>query len=209
MSHIRTRDHDKKTCRARPGFWSERNLINKMRFILCVTSYLLLDGWTDLNETLGVYTTRLGLLHGVVFHFRSEHRNRKYGCCRKPEVGTGSWKYSRWKENKILGQKYYSTFLIFWLGEASEASKKIFFPCKSIWASHIKWTPTKNVRIHTGEKRYSCDFCDKRFTDPSSRAKHMLTHPESGAVKCKKCSVFLMSMELEDHMINCKRNYPK
>ena len=29
MSHIRTRDHDKKTCRARPGFWSERNLINK------------------------------------------------------------------------------------------------------------------------------------------------------------------------------------
>ena len=28
-----------------------------MRFILCVTSYLLLDGWTDLHETLGLYTT--------------------------------------------------------------------------------------------------------------------------------------------------------
>ena len=44
----------------------------KMRFILCVTSYLLLDGWTDLHETLGVYTTRHGLLHGVLFNFRSE-----------------------------------------------------------------------------------------------------------------------------------------
>ena len=67
----------------------------------------------------------------------------------------------------------------------------------------------KHVRIHAGEKRYSCDFCDKRFTDPSSRAKHMLTHPESGAVKCKKCSVFFMPMKLEDHMISCKRNYAK
>ena len=156
----------------------------------------------------GIYNSTRAIAWGS-FPLPVGTSDRKYGCFRKPEVGTGNWKYSRWKENKILGQKYYSTFLIFWLGEASEASKKIFFPCKSIWASHIKWTPTKNVRIHTGEKRYSCDFCDKRFTDPSSRAKHMLTHPESGAVKCKKCSVFLMSMELEDHMINCKRNYPK
>ena len=29
------------------------------------------------HETLGVYTTRTGLLHGVVFHFRSEPQNRK------------------------------------------------------------------------------------------------------------------------------------
>ena len=43
-----------------------------MRSILCVTQQLLLDGWTDLHETLGVYITRLGLLHGVLFHFRSE-----------------------------------------------------------------------------------------------------------------------------------------
>ena len=65
-----------------------------MRFILCVRSYLLLDGWTDLHETLGVhnnvyttvYTTQPGLLHGVIFHFRSEHRNRKLAVFRKPEV---------------------------------------------------------------------------------------------------------------------------
>ena len=62
----------------------------KMRSILCVTQQLLLDGWTDLHETLGVYITRLGLLHEVLFHFRSEPRNRKCGCFRKPEVGTGS-----------------------------------------------------------------------------------------------------------------------
>ena len=109
-----------------------------MRSILCVTQQLLLDGWTDLHETLGVYITRLGLLHGVLFHFRSEPRNRKCGCFRKPEVGTGSWKYSRWKENKILGQKYYSTFLKLWPGEASESSKDFFFSCKSIW---VGWIP--------------------------------------------------------------------
>ena len=33
--------------------------------------------------------TRLGLLHGVICHFRSEPRNRKCECFRKPEVGTG------------------------------------------------------------------------------------------------------------------------
>ena len=48
-----------------------------MRCILCVQSYLLLDGWTDLPETLGIYTTRPGLLHGALFHFRSEPQNRK------------------------------------------------------------------------------------------------------------------------------------
>jgi len=62
----------------------------KRRSILCVTQQLLLDGWTDLHETLGAYITRLGLLHGVLFHFRLEPRNRKCDCFRKPEVGTGS-----------------------------------------------------------------------------------------------------------------------
>ena len=54
------------------NFWS---------FIVCVTSYLL-DGWTDLHETFGVYNSTRDL-HGVLIHFRWEARNRKYVCFRK------------------------------------------------------------------------------------------------------------------------------
>jgi len=76
-----------------------------MRFILFVTSYLLLDGWTDLHETLGVYTVRPGLLHGVLFDFRTAPQNRKWAVFRKPEVeniATGSRKVSHRKVNGFL-----------------------------------------------------------------------------------------------------------
>ena len=52
-------------------------LNTKMSCILCVTSYLLLDEWTDLHETLRAYTTGPGLLHWVLFHYRSEPGNRR------------------------------------------------------------------------------------------------------------------------------------
>ena len=65
-------------------------LVLKKRCILCVTSYLLLDGGTDWHGTLGIYRTRPGLLHGVLFHFRSEPRNRKLAVFEKrksePEI---------------------------------------------------------------------------------------------------------------------------
>ena len=50
---------------------------SKMAFILGVRLHDLSNQWADLDETLGVYITRLGLLHGVLFHFRSEPRNRR------------------------------------------------------------------------------------------------------------------------------------
>ena len=81
----------------------------KMRFILRVTSYLqdnlLLDGWTDLHETLGVYSVRPGLLHVVLFDFRTKPKNRKLAVFRKPEVEnieTGSRKLSHRKAREFL-----------------------------------------------------------------------------------------------------------
>ena len=67
---------------------------------LCITSCLLLDGWTDLHETLGVYTARPGLLYGVLFYFRSELHNRKIGYF----WWTGNWKY-RNRKSKICLKK--------------------------------------------------------------------------------------------------------
>ena len=82
-----------------------------MRCILCVKSYLL-DGWTDLHETLGLYTTRPGLLQGVFFYFRSELHNRKICYF----WWTGSWKYRNRKSKICLMKREYnfeSTILLF------------------------------------------------------------------------------------------------
>ena len=44
---------------------------------LSVWYYFLIDRWTDLDGTLGVYTIRLWLSPEVPFHFRSKPGNRK------------------------------------------------------------------------------------------------------------------------------------
>ena len=74
----------------------------------------------------------------------------------KLEVGTGNWKYSRWKENKILYQNYYSTFLIFWPGEASESSKDFSFPCMSV-------THKMNANLPISIRSTSSDACSFIF----------------------------------------------
>ncbi|XP_061725731.1 endothelial zinc finger protein induced by tumor necrosis factor alpha-like isoform X2 [Cydia pomonella] len=37
----------------------------------------------------------------------------------------------------------------------------------------------KHEKIHTGEKRYSCDLCKRRFTEKHSLARHIRTHENS------------------------------
>ena len=114
-----------------------------MRCILCVRSYLLLDGWTDLHETLVVYITQPGLLHGVFFHLRSQPQNRKL-----PFFGNRKLKISEPEVENMLDEKRMkfctgSPILLFWYFDDGRRQRllKIFAPYGRVY----RHTRTKTI----------------------------------------------------------------
>ena len=112
----------------------------KMWFIFCMRSCLLLDGWTDLHENLGVYRVRPGILLGVLFHFQSESQNRK--CKGTPCNNPGRSVYTP----KVLHSSVSSKFH-FYIQNYIDSNSTIFFKKMHIKIKFLQKLPKELLII--------------------------------------------------------------
>ena len=134
---------------------------------------LLLDTWTDLHETMGVYTVRPELWHGVLFHFRSGPQNRKLAILpwNRLYFGIKFYRESSKSDFESIG-------LPSNIGETGNTGRSTHFRSfLSFWSWQFSWV------LHTGDTGQN--------TNCSKNVAHKGLH-----IGCIRCIIWLQILQL-------------